>query len=133
MGNVLFTGPKPPSGSQWCTYCAEVLKGYFLGLDWVQEKIQEINRQPEDDVIHMRQRPGDPPMPEIFPAVTMGMCQVVVPAMGPGMQPQLGVALAPICFAHIPGLVLKGGGMVAPATPQDVVLLSQKPGPPGSR
>lgn len=112
---IIFTGPLPEQGAQWCSVCTALVKGWILQTDQVKEIVQRSMDPDAPPFQRVEIEEGVRRIPEEFQlqrAVTFGM--VLLPVMV-NNQAQVVPVLAPVCYSHVNGLVQSGGSIV-PAT-----------------
>jgi hypothetical protein len=118
---VVFTGPLPPQGSEWCGVCARVYKGVFIALETTQAAIADANRHGPEKVVTMAIK--FPPGVKT-PQLSEGVVSTMIPlptqvGTRPGGAPVVQDAVQPVkvCWSHIAGLQFKEdtGLLVVPA------------------
>jgi hypothetical protein len=115
---IIFTGPLPEQGSQWCAVCTALVKGWILQEEQVKEVIQR-SMDPGAPMQRVQIVEGVRRIPEKFElqrAVTTGL--VILPVNVNG-QNQLVPVPAPVCYSHCNGLILSDTGIL-PASAADM-------------
>jgi hypothetical protein len=123
-GNLLYTGPEPEIGEQWCTLCAMVYKGFANATEEVMAAVSAVNElEPHQsrtiDITRLKLPVGKPQLAVatfVSPVLQQIMMQVL------GLPPQPGLVAppcpVPLCWSHLIGLQLQPGTgrAVIPAT-----------------
>lgn len=120
-GMLWFNGPIPDGDLGFCTLCTMIHKGFFIQTEEVQALANEVNALSltEHRSVPMKGAglPGKT-QPEL--AVAMGFNPMIQQAMAAmlGLPPGsvLPPAIVPLCWSHQYGLMVKEGGIVQPAT-----------------
>jgi hypothetical protein len=123
-GDLLYTGPEPEIGEQWCTVCAMVYKGHANMTEEVKAAVSAVNElEPGQvrtvDISRLKLPVGKPSIGVatfVSPVIQQIMLQVL------GIPPQPGMIAPPVpvllCWSHLIGLQLQPGTgrAVIPAT-----------------
>jgi hypothetical protein len=121
-GMLWFTGPLPDKEDSlgFCMLCSMIAKGFALQEPEIAALVNEVNAMDltgHKSVVTQGRLPGKT-QPE--PAVTMGINPVVQQAVASMMGLPAGMiappVVVPLCWTHVYGLTLKEGGVVVPAT-----------------
>lgn len=114
---IIFTGPMPEAGTQWCSVCTALVKGWILFEPSVQEVVQR-SMDRDAPLQHVEIEEGLRKIPEKFAlqrAVTLGMAMLPVQVNG---QNQVVPVLAPLCYSHLNGLVVSDSGIIPASAAQ---------------
>lgn len=95
MREIMFTGPEPGPGSQFCVMCALFYKAQIMDLPGVQDAIQAALRGDAAEgtaVMALEELAAGRPVPHLAHAVAFGICQ------------PMNNALVPLCWSHLAGV-----------------------------
>jgi hypothetical protein len=121
-GMLWFNGPLPDKEDSlgFCFLCSMIAKGFALQDPETAGLVNEVNAMGlsgHKSVTMTARLPGKT-QPE--PAVTTGINPVVQQAVAAMMGLPAGMiappVIVPLCWSHVYGLTLKDGGVVVPAT-----------------
>jgi hypothetical protein len=123
-GDLLYTGPEPEPGEQWCTLCAMLYKGFANTTEEVENAVSAVNELEPGQVrtidITRMKLPVGRPQPAVATFISPVIQSIVLQTLG--ISPQPGMVAPPVpvplCWSHLIGLQLKPGTqtVVIPAT-----------------
>lgn len=119
-GSLIFNGPQPGNGDEYCALCTMLYKGAANQSETVRAALSAANEMDEDGsrVVSIIGARGDylPGRTEPQLAVTTGfnlqLQKVIVQLMGLPPDAILPPVLAPLCWTHTQGLEIKQGGVI---------------------